>query len=85
MIKYVNRKGESMTQDEKEYAFGRIELAISEMYDLLDEETMAKIESQIYTIEEALGELETEDADGKPLDPYYWYSGPENLKPSVKI
>ena len=74
-----------MTQEEKEYAFGRIELAISEIYELLDEETMEKIEGQIYTIQEALGELETEDADGKPLDPYHWYCGHEHLKPSVKI
>jgi hypothetical protein len=74
-----------MTQEEKEYAFGRIELAILEIYELLDEETMEKIEEQIYTIQEALGELETEDADGKPLDPYHWYCGPGHLKPSIKI
>jgi len=55
-----------MTPDDREYAFGRIDLAIMEIYDILDEETMEKIESQMVTIEEALGELEADDeANGK--------------------
>ena len=61
MIQYFNIKGDNMTQEEKEYAFGRVELAISEIYEILDEETMEKIEGQICTIEEALGELKTEE------------------------
>jgi len=55
-----------MTPDDREYAFGRIDLAIMEIYDILDEETMEKIDSQMVTIEEALGELEADDeANGR--------------------
>ena len=57
-----------MTEEEKEYAFSRIELAISEIYEILGEETMEKIESEIYTIEEALGELMNEEDNGIPLN-----------------
>ena len=55
-----------MPPDDREYAFRRIDLAIMEIYDILDEETMETIESQMVTIEEALGELEADDeANGK--------------------
>jgi len=64
--KIIIAKEGIMTPDDREYAFGRIDLAIMEIYDILDEETMEKIDSQMVTIEEALGELEADDeANGK--------------------